>query len=266
MPVPQALSAKLAAAGATYVEGSYVHSRKPFQYVCSCGEVVNRSWDSLANKAAVATCAKCSLASRSKELKVRNLASNLDVLDRIRAKCAEYGATPDLSNYSGSKEPFPVTCSCGTVFRTDWSHLRRQGHRATCTPCSYESTRRENSIHWMADKSDEDRAKDRSAYAWWPRKVLEAHDFTCAISGIRGKELAAHHLYNYGHYPEFRSLVCNGVALSRELHDEFHQLYGKGNNTLEQFQEFHLMKSGRPYINHGLELKLPITCAADTPT
>ena len=68
--------------------------------------------------------------------------------------------------------------------------------------------------------------------------VLNRDNYTCQISGQIGGELRCHHLNGYNWDTEHRLDINNGITLSKEIHDLFHSIYGKGNNTKEQFEEF----------------------------
>jgi hypothetical protein len=107
----------------------------------------------------------------------------------------------------------------------------------------------QNNHKYRSDKTDEEREAGRAfpEYREWVRAVMGLHQYTCAISGQRGGSLSAHHIFNWADHPELRLNTSNGVVLTRDLHKEFHQLYGKGNNTLEQFQEFFYIKTGNNY-------------------
>lgn len=72
----------------------------------------------------------------------------------------------------------------------------------------------------------------------WIRACLERDDFTCQITGQRGGKLAVHHINNFADYPELRTSLENGITLSKEVHIEFHHIYGNKNNTREQLEEF----------------------------
>jgi len=105
----------------------------------------------------------------------------------------------------------------------------------------------------------------------WKIDSAKLSDFKCVITG--NKFEAIHHLYSFSNivsetlnnlnYPicvnigdysdkELRNIEEEclrlhykygmGVCLSKDLHIEFHKLYGKGNNTPEQFEEFKKMK------------------------
>jgi hypothetical protein len=45
-------------------------------------------------------------------------------------------------------------------------------------------------------------------------------------------------LDGWNHFPEKRYDITNGVTISKEVHKDFHNIYGYGNNTEEQFAEF----------------------------
>ena len=50
--------------------------------------------------------------------------------------------------------------------------------------------------------------------------------------------LAVHHLDSYNWCKDKRTDVTNGITLCDNCHDNFHLLYGKGDNTREQFEEW----------------------------
>lgn len=72
----------------------------------------------------------------------------------------------------------------------------------------------------------------------WARKVLRAANYTCAVTGQKGGDLSAHHLYNRAHHPEMALDPDNGVCISAAVHKDFHQKYGYGHNTPAQFLEY----------------------------
>lgn len=70
------------------------------------------------------------------------------------------------------------------------------------------------------------------------KKCYERDDYTCQITGKRGVELCVHHLYSYNKYKCLRTVLDNGITVSKEIHELFHKTYGRGDNTLEQWEEF----------------------------
>lgn len=63
-------------------------------------------------------------------------------------------------------------------------------------------------------------------------------DYTCDLFGIKGRELNAHHLESWDKNEEGRFELDNLVCLSEPAHKAFHKVYGKGNNTKDQYEEF----------------------------
>lgn len=79
------------------------------------------------------------------------------------------------------------------------------------------------------------------SYDTWRRHVLKRDSGTCVICGYTHKEnfdMVAHHLDGFEWCAEKRVDVNNGVTVCYNCHERFHGLYGKGNNTREQFNEF----------------------------
>lgn len=128
-------------------------------------------------------------------------------------------------------------CFCNTKCAGKWQSLHLIG---------------ENSPSWKPEKTDEERISGRKykAYEDWRNEVLEKYDYTCIISGQRGGALNVHHLNGYSWDIENRLNPNNGVVLTKELHDEFHKIYGKNHNTLEQFKEFYKNKTNKEFINN----------------
>lgn len=72
----------------------------------------------------------------------------------------------------------------------------------------------------------------------WRRKVFKRDKYTCFITGRAGGSLRAHHLDGYNWNENGRFDINNGITLTCEIHNDFHRIYKKGNNTKEQFAEY----------------------------
>ncbi len=72
----------------------------------------------------------------------------------------------------------------------------------------------------------------------WTYDILSKSSFTCTKCSQRGGKLHAHHLNGFNLFPDLRFDLDNGVCLCESCHDKFHEVYGKGNNTKDQFNEW----------------------------
>lgn len=72
----------------------------------------------------------------------------------------------------------------------------------------------------------------------WSYDILSKADFTCVKCSQRGGKLHAHHLNGFNLFPEQRFDLNNGACLCETCHSSFHEKYGKGSNTEDQFNEW----------------------------
>jgi len=72
----------------------------------------------------------------------------------------------------------------------------------------------------------------------WRELIFKRDNHTCKITGIKGGSLVVHHLNGWNKFPKQRFDINNGITISQAYHKLFHKIYGKGNNTKAQFEEF----------------------------
>lgn len=124
-----------------------------------------------------------------------------------------------------------------------WMHDAFNGVK--CLQCLYDSRKGEGNGRWNPELTNEDRDRGRLVfgYADWRAAVYERDSYSCQCCGdSSGGNLNAHHKDGYNWCRERRTDVTNGVTLCEECHVNgdysFHKLYGKGENTEDQFNEW----------------------------
>ena len=133
-----------------------------------------------------------------------------------------------------------IKCKClldGEIWYPRADHLL-EGHG--CPRCQARNKSGENSIWWNPNLTQEDREDNRNypEYKEWRIKCYKRDNYTCQVTGKKGGDLCVHHLYSYSKYKCLRTVMENGITVSKEIHELFHKMYGNKNNTLEQWKEF----------------------------
>lgn len=239
----------------------YIDTKQKLTIKCKCGNTFNTSFTKFKNRNK-RQCNECSTNARKlkyesskieficeycgkkayKSQYEYNLAKKHFCNDECRRSFEKRNITVYKCEYCGRefyrlKSSLGSKCFCNTKCMGKWQSLHLTG---------------ENSPSWNPQKTEEERVSARKykAYEDWRNEVLEKYDYTCIISGQRGGTLNVHHLNGYSWDIENRLNPNNGVVLTKELHDEFHKIYGKKHNTLEQFKEFYKNKTNKEFINN----------------
>jgi predicted restriction endonuclease len=83
----------------------------------------------------------------------------------------------------------------------------------------------------------DDRYEDEE-YCKWAKVIKISASFCCQICGKRGVYLESHHLNAWHSYPKERYKLSNGVCICATHHRQFHEIYGSGENTKWQYEQF----------------------------
>lgn len=135
-----------------------------------------------------------------------------------------------------------------------------------CRTCGYEKNSGENNAYWKGGVSTVSNYLRKKIISWKKDSMANCN-YKCVITG--NKFDAIHHLYGFdliieelfkitefpiyqiiGEYTniqlkelenkcvELHNKYSLGVCLAKNVHDLFHSIYGRGQNTPEQFEEF----------------------------
>lgn len=119
-----------------------------------------------------------------------------------------------------------INIFCSVKCKADWQSKYLSGENNP----NYDNT---------ISREEREIGRNYDGYAYWRREVFKRDNYTCQCCGDKkGGNLQAHHLNGYNWDKEHRTDTHNGITLCKSCHNKFHNKYGFGNNTKEQFEEF----------------------------
>ena len=179
-------------------------------------------------------CKKCIGEERTKRL----LMSNEQFLQQLTKKNID---VVPLEKYKGNNTKILFKCSCGDLWETTPERVLLGNH---CKKCGYKSFSGENNHFYNPNLSEDDRNNSlyrfrNPRYKEFVYNCFKRDNYTCQISGKKSKgDIVVHHINGYNWDIKNRYNINNGITLNKEIHKEFHKVFGKGNNTKEQFVRF----------------------------
>ena len=205
-------------------ECSNIHKTKRVKFNCEfCGKEAEKSKYRYDNE----KYHYCSSECRSKHISMLMKGKNNPNYKKIKTYCSGCG-----------KEIFVVP-----------SVLKKLKHNF----CSYECYQNNigkfykgsnnGNYNWNLSEQERNDLRRYSEYYEWRESVFKRDNYTCQCCGSNSGTLRAHHLDGYDWCKDKRTDINNGITLCEKCHDNkykgsFHRIYGCGNNTREQFEEF----------------------------
>lgn len=136
---------------------------------------------------------------------------------------------------------------CGKKYKITNNNFAKVNHNGLiyCNKCAKKLFNSgANHPLFNPNRTPEDRNRYRHGieYENFIKRVLARDNYTCQCCGKHRDELDCfinvHHIDSYDWCKEKRTDDSNGVTLCENCHINFHNKYGRGNNTKEQFDEW----------------------------
>lgn len=241
-----------------YVSGDYENNQSKLTVKCSCGNIFTRSFIKI--QSGQDKCLDC-----SKKSLIQSKTKYTS--DDARKIFQERGYTM-IGEYVNCETKVKCLCAKNHICYLTISGILQ--NRSGCKQCSIDRSKGKNSSLYKGGVSKTNEAI-RNALKKWRDSIRELYNDTCPISGLHGEKCVVHHLttlrtiYNdvskeydsdvimnshirdfddYNVFDKIKSEVLKrhdnetGILISRKIHSKYHKIYGKTNNTPEQFDEF----------------------------
>lgn len=147
-------------------------------------------------------------------------------------------AVRPTGNRNGTNVIWECLCDCGSITYVGSGNLS-SGRTKSCGCLNVG----ENHYNYNPSKTDEERLKKRyilgkHRISNFRNAVYQRDEYTCQLCGQVSGKLNAHHLDSWDWAKDLRFEIGNGVTLCEHCHSNFHDVYGYGNNTKEQYEAF----------------------------
>lgn len=129
--------------------------------------------------------------------------------------------------YLFKRTPCPRCHAPNKIYRT-----HRSDPDYICEDCRKE-------LRWASQDIIE---QARSYSASYVRNYKKQINYTCEFLDIKldTRVLEVHHKFSVNTHPELAAEYDNMIGLYKPIHQDFHNIYGRGNNTPEQLNEYRI--------------------------
>lgn len=197
-----------------------------------------------------------------KSVLINNRSKSCGCNGKIKYKGKRFGRLTCISDLlytidkNGQKrKAVKVKCDCGTE-KIAYTYPLEKGITLSCGCYNKEvlSTHcKERHPNYNPELTDEEREANNSrmsnkGYQTFRRHVLQKYNYTCQCCGLyRKNNMRVHHIYSWNIDKDKRLDENNAIVLCPNCHDiqysgSFHNIYGNGNNTKEQLDEYIKMR------------------------
>ena len=244
--------------GCELLSTEYLNNKTNLKIKCSCGEVFESRFDVFKNRER-SKCPKC---------------NGINEWDYVSVKkfIEDNGCELLSKQYVNNTKIMTIRCNCGKIFYTSFNRFKEQNKRQ-CNECGILLKSGKNHPRWNVNLTDEERENGRQTPQdrEWRNQVYKRDSYTCQCCGDnRGGNLNAHHLNGHNWNEKYRTSKLNGVTLCKKCHNEFHSIYGYGNNTIIQFRDFiykkYLQTNNPKYLTILKNIDIRITLLVDNLT
>ena len=244
--------------GCKYISGEYENSKSKLLLECPCGNTFTKSLSHLMR--GQNRCNSCAN-NRIAEIKTRY------TLDIAKSFLGRYGITILNENeYKNSSSIIKCECQNGHIFTTKLIYHLYKSNPVICEKCAIIKNSKENNYNYNGGINALNEYCRRFLKSW-RLSIIEKYNGKCYLTKSN-KDCEVHHLisldiivkqccnelslpilsdinkYNTDDLDRIKNLVIEkhtaniGIVLQRKVHSKFHALYGKKDNTIEQFNDF----------------------------
>lgn len=198
---------------------------------CNCGRFFKKSQSQLLNNEQLSKIQGCKfcinekIKKKAKQKHINDKCGMLTILDIID------------TNLPIQKSKCFCKCDCGKYITAAFINVKG-GNTSSCGCLA--RPKKEKHPRWNPNLTEEDRIYKRIEWKTSniSSEIFIRDNFTCQKCNKYGGTLNAHHMNSWNRYPEHRFNKYSIITLCKKCHNEFHKIYGWGNNYLEQSLEF----------------------------
>ncbi len=221
--------------GYIFCDNKYVNNRTKHRFLClKHNEVCLARYGNISRGKRTICCRKNQIKTR-RTLKIEN----------VKKYASNFGFEFIENRWRGCNEYYRFKCiKHNKIYKHKWS-VFTQSKRLYCCWCESLSKRKlptgKKHHNWkfnLTDKDRENRKRRYNFYVKWAKSVKIKYNNACQICFRKNKKIHAHHLNSYSSNKKERINLNNGIVLCEKHHILFHQLWGYGNNTKKQFDNF----------------------------